>query len=139
MRFVQRLRSGAPPTRRSAVGWCWSGRMIRTGYQSKLGRLNMVTVEESLMIERRVDELYSDAAERFSTYETVVHRTFCESMLEAFPDQDSEARVRAFAYAREKYGYLSPEEIAEEDASNADDGICSHGLDFWTCPRGCFG
>lgn len=35
--------------------------------------------------------------------------------------------------------YLTPEEIAAEDAEASVDGICSHGLDFWTCPKGCFG
>ncbi|WP_052261079.1 hypothetical protein [Pseudomonas sp. C5pp] len=95
--------------------------------------------QEHVAIELRVDELYGVAAARSPTYETVIHREFCESMLESFPYQEGDIEKWAFEYAREKYGYLTPEEIAEEDSENSEDGICSHGLDFWTCPRGCFG
>lgn len=102
------------------------------------GTIPMQT-EDRMAIALRVDELYGAAAARFHTYETVIHRTFCESMLDTFPDQEGDMGVYAFGYAREKYGYLTQEEIEEEDAENSDDGICSHGLDFWTCPRGCFG
>lgn len=75
----------------------------------------------------KIDEIYEAAMARFPTYETVAHRAFCESMLQAFQ------------YAIGEYGYLTPEEIAAEDAEASVDGICSHGLDFWTCPKGCFG
>lgn len=95
----------------------------------------MVNLSE---IKQRVDELYSTAGARFPTYDTIVHRAFCEAMLQAFPEQDSDAGAPAYAYAREAYGYLTPEEIAAEDEINDAEGICSHGLDYWTCPCGCF-
>ncbi|MBA1305879.1 hypothetical protein [Stutzerimonas stutzeri] len=91
------------------------------------------------IIEQKVDELYATASARHPTYETVVHREFCESMLHTFVDAESPTGLLAFQHARQKYGYLTPDEIAEDDLKNSDDGICSHGLDFWTCPRGCFG
>lgn len=87
----------------------------------------------------KVDALYEAATAKFPTYETVVHRSFCESMLQAFPDPQSTEGAQAFQYAIGEYGYLTPEEIAAEDSESSNDGICSHGLDFWTCPKGCFG
>lgn len=95
--------------------------------------------EQKNQIEQQIDSFYSDAARRHSTYETVVHRDFCQQVLEAYPDPDSAEGEVAFEYAREKYGYLTPEQIAEEDAESEDEGICSHGMDWLTCPRGCFG
>ncbi len=93
---------------------------------------------EQAIILRRVDALYGAAAARFATYETVAHRAFCESLREAFPYADSLDAGLAFKYAIEKYGYLTPEQIADEDERNEDDGICRHGLDWMTCPSGCF-
>ncbi len=86
-------------------------------------------------VESKVDELYAAAVARFPTYETVVHRAFCASVLQAFPDPQSAEGSQAFQYAIGEYGYLTPEEIAAEDAEASNDGICSHGLDYWTCPK----
>jgi hypothetical protein len=94
--------------------------------------------EQQIQIEHKVGSLYSSAVTRFPTYETVVHREFCKSMLEAFPDPDSVEGQLAYEYARDEYDYLTPEQIAEDNEKNKDDGICSHGLDWLTCPCGCF-
>ncbi|MFK4135378.1 Uncharacterised protein [Pseudomonas luteola] len=101
-------------------------------------KIETTQVADMVAIKQSVDSLFSIAAGRFPTYETVMHRAFCGSMRKAFPNQASEEGAYAFKYAKEHYGYLTDEEIAEEDARNFDEGICSHGLDFWTCPCGCF-
>jgi len=99
-----------------------------------------ITIAEAqASVASKIDEIYEAAMARFPTYETVAHRAFCESMLQAFPDPQSTEGAQAFQYAIGEYGYLTPEEIAAEDAEASVDGICSHGLDFWTCPKGCFG
>jgi len=90
-------------------------------------------------IASKVDELYAAAMARFPTYETVMHRAFCESLLEAFPDTQSTEGAQAFQYAIGEYGYITPEEIAAEDAEASNDGICSHGLDSGPVRKGCFG
>jgi len=95
---------------------------------------------EQLSIEEQVDELFSQACQRYPTYEVMVNKEFAASMRRVFGDeaQGSEDAIKAFAYAREEFDYLSPEEEEQADQENAADGICSHGLTFWTCPRGCF-
>lgn len=86
-----------------------------------------------------VDALYDAACKRGTTYEAVVHSCFCSAMDDEFgTDENTSDGAEAFIYAREKYGYLSCAENAQLDAEYADDGTCEHGLDFWTCPRGCF-
>lgn len=94
--------------------------------------------EHKNQIEQKVDYIYNIAVDRHPTYETVIHREFCEQMLEEYPDPYSPEGVVAYKHARGRYGYLTPEQINEENALNEDDGICSHGLDWRTCPRGCF-
>lgn len=95
--------------------------------------------EQKRQIQQQIDSFYSAAVARHPTYETVVHRDFCQQVLEAFPDPYSAEGSTAHDYACEEYDYLTPEQIAEDDAKNNDEGICSHGMDWLTCPRGCFG
>lgn len=95
-------------------------------------------IENKSQIEQRVDALHDAAIARYPTYETMIHRGFCEAMKEAFPNPETQEGKAAYQYARDEYGYLSPEEIAAEDAINIEEGVCSHGLDWLTCPCGCF-
>jgi hypothetical protein len=87
----------------------------------------------------RVDDLYSAACKQGTTYEAVVHSVFCESMRNAFGEEEHCIAVAsAFTYARETYGY---EDEAEQEAgleADREQGICCHGLDWMTCPAGCF-
>lgn len=86
----------------------------------------------------RVDSLYDAACKRGTTYEAVVHSCFCSAMTDEFGTDEHVVDVaEAFIYAREKYCYLSSAENAQLD-EYTDDGTCKHGLDFWTCPSGCF-
>lgn len=96
----------------------------------------MNAVETISDIELRVDDLYSAACKHGTTYEAVIHTTFCESMLEEF--SDLEADRHAFAYARDTYGYRTQEEIRAAQAVDWEDGVCTHGLNWMTCPAGCF-
>ncbi|MPQ71461.1 hypothetical protein [Pseudomonas sp. MWU12-2323] len=87
----------------------------------------------------RVDSLYGAACERGTTYEAVVHSCFCSAMDDEFgTDENAVDVAEAFIYARKRYGYLSSAENAQLDAENADDGTCKCGLDWLTCPSGCF-
>lgn len=86
-----------------------------------------------------VDDLFTAAAKRFSAYEAVAFSEFCSEMIEHFGDDEQiPGSSEAFAYARSRYGYLSPEELQAVQADDAEKGICSHGLDWMTCPAGCF-
>lgn len=98
----------------------------------------MMQSEMKSQLEHKVDALFSAAIAQYPTYETMVHRGFCKAMLGAFSDPETEEGKAAYEYARDEYRYLGPEEIAADDASNKEDGICSHGLDWMTCPCGCF-
>lgn len=87
----------------------------------------------------RVDDLFSAAAKRFSSYEAVAFSEFCSQMIEHFGDDEQiPESAEAFAYARSQYGYLSPDELEAVQAADADNDICRHGLDWMTCPAGCF-
>ena len=44
----------------------------------------------------------------------------------------------AYDYASKQYGYLSPPEIDKINIKNKNNGVCTHGLDVWSCPAGCF-
>jgi hypothetical protein len=96
----------------------------------------MLEKDTSAEIKQRVDDLYSAACKHGTTYESVIHSAFCESMLDEFSDR--EADKSAFAYARDTYGYQTQEERRATQAEDWDKGICSHGLDWMTCPAGCF-
>ncbi len=91
-------------------------------------------------IQNRVGELYSQAVERYPTYEMVVLTCFCAALRSEFGDEEnaSQEAIEAFQYARERYGYRSPQEEAEDQARDREEGICSHGLTWLTCPCGCF-
>jgi hypothetical protein len=95
---------------------------------------------EQPSIEARVDQLFSEACRCYATYEVMVNKDFAASMRKVFGEneQGSEDAIKAFAYAREEFDYLSPEEEQRLDQESAAEGICSHGLTFWTCPCGCF-
>lgn len=72
-------------------------------------------------------------------YEAVALSEFCSEMIEHFGiDEQVPASSEAFIYASAQYGYLSPEELEAVQADDADDGICRHGLNWMTCPAGCF-
>lgn len=96
----------------------------------------MLEIETASATRQRIDDLYSAACKHGTTYDAVVHSTFCDSMLGEFPDR--EAAKAAFAYARETYGYQTQEELRATQAEDWDNGVCSHGLDWMTCPAGCF-
>ncbi len=91
-------------------------------------------------IRQHVDQLYDQACVRYTTYDTMVSKGFSESMREAFSEdeQADEKTMFAFKYARERYGYLSIDEQEQLDEELADDGYCTHGLTWMTCPCGCF-
>ncbi|MCI1037292.1 MULTISPECIES: hypothetical protein [Pseudomonas] len=90
-------------------------------------------------MERKVDDLYGAACERFPTYDTMVHNAFCASMDAEFgADDQAEGVAEIFAYAREAYGYMSASENEVQRQEDADNGLCWHGLDSMTCPCGCF-
>lgn len=57
-----------------------------------------------------------------------------EGLLSEFP---LEQRPGVAMVAR-MFGYVSPEELAQAQQEMADKGYCRHGLDYWTCPCGCF-
>jgi hypothetical protein len=87
----------------------------------------------------RVASLYEAACKHGTTYEAVVHSSFCSAMDDAFGSDENDADVaNVFTYARQEYGYLSAEENAEIDAERASNGDCHHGLNWLTCPAGCF-
>ncbi|MGC3103755.1 hypothetical protein ACPTKS_30780 [Pseudomonas aeruginosa] len=90
-------------------------------------------------MERKVEELYGAAAQRYPTYDTMVHNAFCDAMDLEFGSEEDTDSPEAFAYAREAYGYESPSEREAQQEEDSENGICSHGLDYWTCPCGCFG
>lgn len=98
-----------------------------------------VAIEES-SIEAWVDQLFHQACQSYPTYEVMMNKEFAASVRRVFGDdeQGSEGAIKAFAYAREEFYYLSPEEERRLDEENASDGICRHGLDSMTCPCGCF-
>jgi hypothetical protein len=87
-----------------------------------------------------IDQLYNEACKRGTTYEAVVHSVFCTNMRWTFGD-DEQLDVltqAAFKYARETYGYQSREELQQSEDDDKEQGICSHGLTWLTCPCGCF-
>jgi len=94
---------------------------------------------EQPSIEARVDQLFSASCRCYATYEVMVNKDFAASMRKVFGDdeQGSEDATKAFAYAREEFYYLSPDEEEHLDQENAANGICGHGLDYRICPRGC--
>ncbi|NNJ17008.1 hypothetical protein CSV86_018295 [Pseudomonas putida CSV86] len=91
-------------------------------------------------IEITVGKLYSEVVHRYSTYEAVVRSHFCQRMREAYGDDENlDPEVQyAFAFARHTYDYVSEEELLEIEAEDSNNGICSHGLNWLTCPCGCF-
>ncbi|PMY79862.1 hypothetical protein C1X72_17835 [Pseudomonas sp. FW306-2-2C-D06B] len=98
-----------------------------------------VTESNIEAMERKVDDLYGAACKRYPTYDTMVHNAFCASMDSAFgTDEQAEGVAEVFAYARDAYGYMSASEREAQRQEDADNGICSHGLDSMTCPCGCF-
>lgn len=56
-------------------------------------------------MERKVEELYGAAAQRYPTYDTMVHNAFCDAMDLEFGSEEDTDSPEAFAYAREAYGY----------------------------------
>ncbi|MBX8557029.1 regulator [Pseudomonas cichorii] len=94
---------------------------------------------DTFEVQALVDDLYREGGERFPTYDTMVFNHFCSRMLRTFGDENQDSRgIVAFDYARSKYGYLSPSEIEKVEAKDAENGYCSHGLTWLTCPLGCF-
>ncbi|MFK3607713.1 hypothetical protein [Pseudomonas sp. AP19] len=55
----------------------------------------MLETDTSAVIKQRVDDLYSAACKHGTTYETVVHSTFCESMLYEFSDREADKSASA--------------------------------------------
>lgn len=97
-------------------------------------KVNSFLCEENNNFKSFIDELYQKSSEQHTTYETVIFKSFCYSMDKHF----SKDNFEAYDYARKQYGYLSFSEIEQIDINNESNGICSHGLDIWTCPAGCF-
>jgi len=81
-----------------------------------------------------IDNLYRKACEQHTTYESVIFKSFCSSMDKNFNKDNFEA----YDYASKQYGYLSPPEIDKINIKNKNNGVCTHGLDVWSCPAGCF-
>ncbi|WP_439126326.1 MAG: hypothetical protein ACNJA3_28570 (plasmid) [Pseudomonas rhizophila] len=96
----------------------------------------MLKTDLSSDAKQRIDDLYTAACKHGTTYEAVVHSTFCDLVLDEFSDR--EADKPAFAYAREAYGYQTQDELRATQAEDWNNGVCSHGLDWMTCPAGCF-
>lgn len=46
-------------------------------------------------------------------------------------------QAELFAQAR-SYGYLTPSEVSKQQDELRDQGYCRCGLDYMTCPSGCF-
>ncbi|WAJ37243.1 hypothetical protein OU800_21970 [Pseudomonas sp. GOM7] len=95
---------------------------------------------DAAVIKRKIEALYAVAAKTYSTYETMVQSSFSEAVRNEFgEDENANPDVAyAFAYARDAFGYLSSEELEQENAEAAKEGICQHGLTSSTCPCGCF-
>lgn len=91
-------------------------------------------------IEGVVGELFSEAVRRAPTYEAVVRSHFSNRMRETYGhDEQLNADVQyAFAFARYTYDYVSEAELFAIQAEDQDNGICTHGLTWLTCPCGCF-
>jgi hypothetical protein len=86
----------------------------------------------------KVDDIFSYACKRGSTYETVVHNFFCAGIEGEFgTDETAPEFAEVFVYARE-YGYMNASENAAREQEDAENGYCQHGLDEMTCPCGCF-
>jgi hypothetical protein len=86
----------------------------------------------------KVDDIFSYACKRGSTYETVVHNFFCAGVEGEFgTDETAPEFAEVFKYARE-YGYMNATENAAREQADAENGYCHHGLDAMTCPCGCF-
>ncbi|RMV79109.1 hypothetical protein ALP05_04386 [Pseudomonas caricapapayae] len=85
-----------------------------------------------------VDALFNAACKQGTTYEAVVHSVFCESLRSEFGEDECGTAASAFTYARETYGYQDEAEQQAQLEADAEQGICCHGLDWMTCPAGCF-
>ncbi|MDU8351205.1 hypothetical protein RYA05_04750 [Pseudomonas syringae pv. actinidiae] len=88
----------------------------------------------------KIGGIYNGACRGNSCYEAMVHTAFCNAMRSEFGhDEAADAStVAAFGYARSVYGYQSLDEQRASQASDWEEGVCSHGLDVMTCPCGCF-
>ncbi|MBI6855916.1 regulator [Pseudomonas cichorii] len=97
--------------------------------------MNTIDVE----VKAHIDDLYRAACARHSTYESVIFTDFCSQMLRTYGDDEHALKaIDAFNYARSEHGYLSPTEIKAFQAKDWDNGYCTHGLTWMTCPCGCF-
>jgi len=57
-----------------------------------------------------------------------------DALLARLPE---EQRREAIRLSRAKFGYMSPEEVAEDIRRDMEAGYCCHGLDPYYCPAGC--
>ncbi|MCX4151005.1 MULTISPECIES: hypothetical protein [Paraburkholderia] len=88
-------------------------------------------------VHSRITKMASEANRRCGqSYEYMVSLLcgMVEGMLDEFAPEERPAVV----LVARSFGYLSPDELAAAEKEMADAGYCSHGLDYWTCPCGCF-
>lgn len=88
-------------------------------------------------VHTRITKMASEATRRCGlSYEYMVS-LLCGMVEEMLGEFTPEERPAVVLVAR-TFGYLSPDELAAAEKEMADAGYCSHGLDYWTCPCGCF-
>lgn len=91
----------------------------------------------SKILQAAVDNVYSEACSLGGSYEQAVHDHFCSLLRKYYPNVSDETH-EVFVYASKRYGYQTFEEATTSKADYWDNGICTHGLEFMTCPAGCF-
>jgi hypothetical protein len=88
-------------------------------------------------VHMRITKMASEANRRCGlSYEYMVS-LLCgrvEGLLVEFPPEERSA----VALIARGFGYVSPDELARAQDEMADAGYCRHGLDYMTCPCGCF-
>lgn len=88
-------------------------------------------------IETDIKNIYDQSNQHSGcSYEIFVQK-FSEAIDDALIDVEADIQMQVLEKAR-RLGYLSLHEISDMVREMREDGSCMHGLDYLTCPCGCF-
>jgi hypothetical protein len=99
--------------------------------------MKTLTSNEIASLKLQIEALAEEAARRCGQSHNAYVRFFSEAVDAEFGGVDNPIWKQVESIARER-DYCTPEELRAADEEMAEQGYCSHGLTFWTCPAGCF-
>jgi hypothetical protein len=100
-------------------------------------RPRTLTDDDIRAYQRRIESLAFEANRLCGCSHDYYVDLFSEAVEGEFDPEDAPFWEEMMPFLRQR-DYATPEERRIAEEQREEEGYCSHGLTFWTCPAGCF-